>query len=551
MRGIVSDARAWHRRRESPLKKVAAKILVEHNVQSSATRKQGALSALDPAANNDVRWLAPALALVGVAAAAGVADGLGNSFWRDEASTAGAVDRSLPELLRLFENADGGFAGYYLLLWPWIQLAGTSEASFRLPSMAAMAATVVVCGLLAARISKHWLAGVTTGVLLATSPVLFPFYAVEARPYAFTIFFVSVAGSLAYQASLSRRSPWWWALASAVAISTHVLAVLAIGAQALWLLLPGDSSPARHARRIIRPALAVVGVTAVMVVLASQAAALQSWIPEVTIASVTKLSRSLITASGAVVGTGAVIVCAIGRGRGFAGQRLSDIAVLAAWSAAPLLLLATLSVATTPSLLLRYVLASAPGIAVLIGVLVVIAWRTVASLDGVRRLVGGGTLLLFLLAGIVLSTSRIPLDADPKLEDLQAAMLWVETQAIDADLVDQADVKLLYVPTWAELGPRWYATESEVNYSNVAAQPARDEVATSTLFRQSLDVSEARAELLASDHVFVLGYPNFPTWEPVEEIGLKLADTLEDCFVAEQTQHFGQLQVEQLRREGC
>src|SRR5579859_8173344 len=49
------------------------------------------------------------------------------SYWRDEAATLSATSRSLPQLLRMLGHIDAVHGLYYLLLWPVVHGAGTSE----------------------------------------------------------------------------------------------------------------------------------------------------------------------------------------------------------------------------------------------------------------------------------------------------------------------------------------------------------------------------------------------------------------------------------------
>src|SRR5688572_7105814 len=79
--------------------------------------------------------------------------GLGVSLWRDEAATASASIRSLPQLLRLLQHNDVGMTLYYILMHFWTTLFGSSEIVLRLPSLVSAFAITITAGVLAAKIA--------------------------------------------------------------------------------------------------------------------------------------------------------------------------------------------------------------------------------------------------------------------------------------------------------------------------------------------------------------------------------------------------------------
>lgn len=120
-----------------------------------------------------------------VALAAGLWDLTGPPPWRDEAATASAVNRTLPQMLDLLQQVDAVHGVYYALVHVVATLFGTSDVVLRLPS--------VVAGMLAAgglaalgRSLGNPRAGLYGGLLLAVMPI-FSRYVQEARPYGLTM----------------------------------------------------------------------------------------------------------------------------------------------------------------------------------------------------------------------------------------------------------------------------------------------------------------------------------------------------------------------------
>lgn len=67
----------------------------------------------------------------------------------DEAATVSAIDRNLPDLIRMLGIIDAVHGFYYLLLRGWAALFGVFEVALRLPSLLAVAVAaglVVVIG---------------------------------------------------------------------------------------------------------------------------------------------------------------------------------------------------------------------------------------------------------------------------------------------------------------------------------------------------------------------------------------------------------------------
>src|SRR5260370_21318812 len=104
------------------------------------------------------------------------------SFWRDEAATIAAVRRPFGDLLTMLGNVDAGHAVYYMLMWPVVHLAGTSEFVVRLPSAIAITIAAAAVAATGRRLLSPW-AGLAAGLLFAVLPTVSR-YGQEARSYA-------------------------------------------------------------------------------------------------------------------------------------------------------------------------------------------------------------------------------------------------------------------------------------------------------------------------------------------------------------------------------
>jgi mannosyltransferase len=164
------------------------------------------------------------------------------SFWLDELVTVSLVRRSFGDMVRTIPHSEATPYLYYVLVWPWTHLFGSSEAGIRSFSALAGTATVVAAyGAGAALLSRR--VGLIAAALVAVNPFLV-WYSQEARAYAFVTLFVAV-GLWFFGLGLGgdRRALAGWAIASALALATHYFAVFVVLPEAVWLLA---RAPARR-----------------------------------------------------------------------------------------------------------------------------------------------------------------------------------------------------------------------------------------------------------------------------------------------------------------
>ena len=178
------------------------------------------------------------------------------SLWRDEVDALRFATQALPDLLAMFRRPGQNGPLFFLMLRPWLAAAGHSEFALRFPS--AWAGTLAVP--ITYALMRRLLAGTgraggerrpasVLALLMATGPYLL-WYGQEAKMYALLTVLVPLQLLLAID--LSRRGGWWrWLflyLLTAISFYVHLLAVLAVPLQALWLLILPDGPAARRRR---------------------------------------------------------------------------------------------------------------------------------------------------------------------------------------------------------------------------------------------------------------------------------------------------------------
>ncbi|HXF00524.1 MAG TPA: glycosyltransferase family 39 protein [Solirubrobacterales bacterium] len=204
-------------------------------------------------------------ALLGITAAAAVVRFATldvQSFDHDEAVTAiRVIHPSLVDTLSVVGDSERSPPLYYVLVWGWSKVFGTGEVGLRSLSALFGTLTVPLAYAAAARFGSSRRVALYAAAFVALNPYLV-WYSQEARSYALMVLFAT--GALLYFArSLERPSPAslaLWALASALALSSHYFAAFLIVPQALWLLLRSES---RHRAMLATAAIAAVGLALV------------------------------------------------------------------------------------------------------------------------------------------------------------------------------------------------------------------------------------------------------------------------------------------------
>ena len=201
-------------------------------------------------------------ALLGITAAAAVVRFATldvQSFDHDEAVTAiRVIHPSLFDTLSAVADSERSPPLYYVLVWGWSKIFGIGEVGLRSLSALFGTLTVPLAYAAAARLGWSRRVALYAAAFVALNPYLV-WYSQEARSYALMVLFATAA--LVYFArSLERPSPAslaMWALASALALSSHYFAAFLIVPQALWLVIRSES---RQRAILATAAVAAVGL---------------------------------------------------------------------------------------------------------------------------------------------------------------------------------------------------------------------------------------------------------------------------------------------------
>ncbi len=192
------------------------------------------------------RWLPPALLLLTFGLQV---SGLEfQSLWRDEVDAIRFASRPAAALLETFVTPGQNGPLYYVLLRPWLEVAGRGEFSLRFFSTAFGVLAVALMARLGRRLypDQPWI-GWLGALLAATSPYLV-WYGQEGKMYTLVVA-LALLSMERYLAALQEGGWHRWlgyVVATSLLIYVHVAAALIVPAQALAFLLLG--AEARRAR---------------------------------------------------------------------------------------------------------------------------------------------------------------------------------------------------------------------------------------------------------------------------------------------------------------
>jgi 4-amino-4-deoxy-L-arabinose transferase-like glycosyltransferase len=174
--------------------------------------------------------------LVALAAAIRILTIDNQSFWTDEALTAYEAHLPFGDMIHTVQHVETTPPLYFVLVWCWAKVFGTSEIALRSISTLAGIAVVPIAYLSAKELASRW-AGVIAAALVAVNPFLI-WFSQEARSY-MLLATLTGAGFLWFvraRRDPSHRNLAWWAVCSALALCTHFFAGFAVAPEALWLL---------------------------------------------------------------------------------------------------------------------------------------------------------------------------------------------------------------------------------------------------------------------------------------------------------------------------
>ena len=261
---------------------------------------------------------------------------------------------------------------YYVLMWPWVRLAGSGELAVRLPSAVAMAVAAAVVTVLGRRLVSAG-AGLAAGLAFAAIPAV-SWFGQDARPFALETAAAAVASYCLVRlldGDRLRRRAAWYALSLVAVGLANVFGLLLVPAHAITVAAAGR----RRSPAVPRYWLAGVAVAGVLLTPLAAAAWLQrgqvGWVRTPLLGAVTATerlvgSRGLCLAAAVVIGAGLALSLLRGRAR----LRTDWPAPLAALCLPWLLLPAGLLIAVSwvhPLYTFRYIVFCIPAVALLIG----------------------------------------------------------------------------------------------------------------------------------------------------------------------------------------
>jgi 4-amino-4-deoxy-L-arabinose transferase-like glycosyltransferase len=178
------------------------------------------------------------------------------SFWMDEALTAYEAHLPFGAMINTVAHVETTPPLYFVLIWAWGHVFGTSEVALRSVSLLAGVALVPVAYLAARELVSRW-AGVLAAAFVAVNPFLI-WYSQEARAY---MLLATLSGASFLFFVRARREPSrgnlaCWTVFSSLAMMTHFFAGFVVAPEALWLLWIART-------RIAALAVATVAVTQV------------------------------------------------------------------------------------------------------------------------------------------------------------------------------------------------------------------------------------------------------------------------------------------------
>lgn len=178
------------------------------------------------------QWRQTALVAILFLAAALRVQHLGTeSLWFDEAATARVVTAPLDDFFLRFRTTENTPPLHYVILWIWVRIFGSSEASLRMPSVIAGVASVYLLYDLMRLLGAKWNA-VIAALLLAVSRYQI-YYSQEARAYELMVC-LSLWSCCAFVRLLNdntRRNQLLVITATALLLYTHLFSVFVIAAE--------------------------------------------------------------------------------------------------------------------------------------------------------------------------------------------------------------------------------------------------------------------------------------------------------------------------------
>ncbi len=372
---------------------------------------------------------------------------LGQSIYRDEGASLYSARLSWSDLWAQSQHVDLVFLPYYSMLHLWIELSGSIQW-MRTPSLLAFGGTVILVGRIGLRVGGRW-CGIVTAVLAGTNALLIE-RALNARPYALSALAVTLSAAMLVDWLRSGRKSrlWLFALFGLVAGIFQVFAVLAPMAMAVGILAARPMLLRARLAAMAWPLVALTAASGALAVAGAGQVGQVSWIASESMTSVASNAR------GPAIGTlydlalivvAFVVLLLVNSEREHGGRSAVRALVVddgdqfwmsLSWAVLPTLLLVTASI-VHPVFWDRYATASAPGLALFVGVVSARALKYFFDPDrrtGLRRMRSKAACLAGLgIALAVLLAVGSFVTASTTVQDLQALAKYAAVHAQPGD----------------------------------------------------------------------------------------------------------------------
>ncbi len=301
------------------------------------------------------------------------------SLWFDEGATISAsASRTLPELWRLLSHIDAVHGLYYLLMHGWFTIFPPTEFWSRAPSCLAIGAAAAGVTVFTRQFAPRTTA-VCAGAVFAILPRI-TWAGMEARPYAFAAA-AAIWLTVLLVVAVRRNRPRWWlcyalALMLSILLNLNTVLLLPVYAFMLLLLAPKNSRKSPLLWWTVTSA-AAVGIMTPFILFAHGQVFQVNWLFPVSwhyafdIVQRQYFDHSVPFAVLTAVLIVAAIVARLSGVAAPAGRVRGLVLICAVWVVVPTALVVVYSAVSEPIYFPRYLILTAPAVAIVMAVCIV------------------------------------------------------------------------------------------------------------------------------------------------------------------------------------
>lgn len=372
---------------------------------------------------------------------------LGRDLRFDENLTGWVIGGSLIETLERSWVHQGQSPLYFVMIWAWQAIAGSSEIALRLPSMVALFASCWQLQRLGTDLDRR-----RVGQFAAVGLLVSETGATDARPYIFMILalIVSTRYGFRWLETGARSAGWVWVVTAVVAIAMQPFAVYA--------LLPHLTLAYRAVRKGRSSSLlGYVALGAVLVApIVPQILMLRARQDTLVIADPPTVLDFFSSLAPAPLGVGLVVALLLGRRHvDLSVTGSSELGLVALWAVFPGLGLFVQSHLTGSSVFVeRYYVAALPAAALLVAMVLARA-KPWVGLVGVVAIISSATFLVNPVSSRDWYAAVDALDNAPANANIWTVTGYVESNNPDA-FADDEDNEYLNAPL------RWHGAEQDL-----------------------------------------------------------------------------------------